>query len=396
MNRPLQAAFLPWSRRLDRALVALFAVSVGVAQTQAVLPPIAESLPGNAAVSMPLRWSHGTMQTIVDASLLPPGLSGSSITAVRLRRPAFLGEPAYGPVTRTITLRIGFGAMQARYLTSESCVNRPISGTPQPQPCAPHNSNVGTHITVGPSVYLIGASSAPSPGNVHGDDLLVIPLPTPLPVTAGNLFVEFEVTDIPMTIGDNWVDAVWMSGGVDRGYVVPVGDGSCQTSGPLELLWADSAPPRRGFDAQLQLRGGPANTPSYIMIGLDPLGAPQGPANLGFASDLGLLAQPLAGCHQWTPFDAVVAATTNAAGGLAITIPLPANLTGVGDEIGVQCATVDAQRAGLPLALSNGVLMKLDSAGIDDRCATAFFVGGATTSSWAPDPGLMPVLVLDY
>ena len=63
-----------------------------------------------------------------------------------------------------------------------------------------------------------------------------------------------------------------------------------------------------------------------------------------------------------------------------------------GDRIGIQCAQLGPQA--LP-TISNGLILQLDTAGIDDQCATVFFLSGSTQAAWLPDKGLMPVLGLD-
>ena len=152
------------------------------------------------------------MQVIVDAPLLPPNFVGNTITGIRLRRPAFLEEPPYPAMQRTITVRAGFAPMLGRQLSTDLLVNRP--GT------LPNNQ--GALITVaGPSVFSIAASNPASGNQSLGDEFLVIPFSPPLPVVAGNLFLEFETTDTPFSVETHqWVDAVWLENGNDQGYVV--------------------------------------------------------------------------------------------------------------------------------------------------------------------------------
>jgi len=55
------------------------------AQTLTVLPAVCAHAPGNAAIAMPLHWSQGTMQVLVERTLLPAALS--QISGIRMRRP---------------------------------------------------------------------------------------------------------------------------------------------------------------------------------------------------------------------------------------------------------------------------------------------------------------------
>lgn len=59
-------------------------------------------------MSLPLRWSEGTLQVRIDDVLLPANFVGKTISGVRLRRPTFLHEPAYPALQRTLTIRAGF------------------------------------------------------------------------------------------------------------------------------------------------------------------------------------------------------------------------------------------------------------------------------------------------
>ena len=128
-------------------------------------------------------------------------------------------------------------------------------------------------------------------------------------------------------------------------------------------------------------------------LGLDPLTAGVSPVFLGYGAALDPLVPGLGGCHQWAPAQAVLGDIADAAGGLDIQFPLTAASTTAGDRLGVQCAQLAPQP--LP-AISNGVMMMLDNAGVGDQCAVVFFVAGATQATWVPDVGLMPVLVFDF
>ncbi len=356
------------------------------AQTRAVVPAIAEQLPGNAAVSLPLRWSQGTMVVSIDAALLPAALAGRTITGLRMRRPAFLGEPAYPAQQRTITVRAAFSSRASAQLSGTRSANWP-TGT----------SATGLPIVAGPAVIAVQATTAPNAPQATGDEFLVIPFAAPLPVVTGNLLLEFEVQGAQFAVDSPWVDAVWSQGGVEQGYAVPVGNGTCTTqTQPLHLTWSASQAPTRGTSAVLTLAGAPVLAPCFVWVGLEPLQHPLGAGFLGFGASLSGLDPGLAGCSQWIPLDAQWGATTGAIGNATISFPLPVTLTTAGQKLGVQAAVLDPVRPGIPLDFANGVIMALDRTGLGNRCATMLIPGTGTQSPWAPDVGLMPVIVLEY
>lgn len=361
-------------------------------QSRAVVPAICAELPGNAAVSLPLRWSHGTMQVRIDAGLLPGTLAGQSLLGLRLRRPAFLGEGSYAALQRTLTVRAAFqGDHRAAQMNQDRAFNRPAS-----------------LVTVfGPAAVTVAATASVGPGGLLGSEYLHLPFTAPLPVptAAGqHLFLEFETSDAPLVVSaEHWIDAVWFENGNDRGYAVPLGDGGCSSrSEPFTLRWTGSAAgPARGGSAQLRVSGAwPAGSGGVAfvlpLLGFDPQHRAPGPAFVGFGASLAGFDPALAGCHQWTPIDAQWSGTPDAGGGYTISFALPPNRTTVGQRIGVQCAMVDLGRAGVPASFTNGVLLVLDTAGVGDRCGTVFFPGAATISPWLPSIGLMPVVVLEY
>lgn len=351
------------------------------AQSRAVVPAVATELPGNAALALPLRWSQGVLHVIVDAQLLPANFVGQQITGLRLRRPAFLGEGAYAAVQRTLTVRAGFTTMQPVQITQSRAANQP--------------ANLLT--VAGPAVFSVGASSPPVPPASLGDEFLVIPFATPLLVGAGNLFLEFESGDGPLRLDDPWVDAVWMRGGVDTGYVVPVGNGGCTTRNePLELRWTGAGGPQRGGSASFVLQGTAPNALVFAWFGLDPRQHPLGATWLGYGASLQPLDPLLVGCHQWAPIDANWLGFAGEGGTFTVQFALPPGPTRPGDRIGVQAAALDSGRAGLPLSFSSGAMLVLDSAGVRNLCSCVHFPGSSANSPWYPDHGLMPVLALEY
>lgn len=366
------------------------AISSGLpAQAVAVVPPIAATLPGNAAVSMPFRWSQGTMQVRIDAALLPPTFVGQTITGLRLRKPSALFEPAYAPRTRTLTVRGGFHPGLAWQASPTLAVNRPASAG----------------VLFGPTAVTTQATPATGVATAHGATMLEIQFATPLPVVAGNLFLEFETTDTSLTVSaDDWVDAVWLDNGTEDGYAVQVGAGTCTTrSTRTELSWVGATGPRVGQTANLRLSGAPptvAGTPQfgYVLawIGLEPVTRGIAPTYVGYGGDLVALSPGLAGCRQWAPIDASWGGFTDVAGTFAVNVALTGGAATIGRQIGVQAAWLDTSRSGLPLSVSNGVTLVLNSIQVGNRCSTVFFPGTDTVTPWPVEVGLMPVITLLY
>ncbi len=350
-------------------------------QTSSTIPAALQRIPGNAAVSMPLRWSHGVMQVRIDAPLLPAGFVGRTITGLRLRKPAFLREPAYGGLQRTLTVRGGFHASNAWQVGYDLAANRPA----------------GLTVLYGPSPVAIGPTVATGAATDVGADLLDLTFAMPLPVVAGNLFLEFEVGDAPLVVGaEHWVDAVWYANGAETGHAVTVGAGTCTTRAvPTELVWDAATGPAVGGTARLRLGGAPPAAFACAWFGLDPVPRAAGGSYAGYGGSLGALSVGLLGCHQWAPLDATWIGSADAAGTWPVTFQLAASATTIGMRIGVQAAWLDPSRPGtIPLSVSNGVMLVLDRVGTGNRCSTAFFPAGATTSPWFPSIGLMPVVTL--
>lgn len=353
------------------------------AQVQSVVPSACASLPGNAALSMPLRWSHGTMQVRIESTLLPANFIGRTITSLRLRRPSFLGEPAYPALQRTLTVRGAFHAEHAWQMGQDLVLNR---------------TTVGAPILFGPAVVSVAATSAPPAGASVGEAYLVIPLATPLPVIAGNLFLEFETSDAPLQVSNqHWVDAVWFEDGIETGYAVPVGNGSCTTrTAPTELVWTGATGPQVSGTASLRLSGAPPGGLLFSWVGLDPVPRAATPTYMGFGGSFGALDPGLAGCHQWAPVDALWSATADLGGGYNVSFALAPTFAAVGTKLGVQCCWLDLSRPGLPFSASNGVMLTVNQIGVANKCTTVYFPGTATWSPWLPFYGQMPVLTLEH
>ncbi|MEO6593813.1 MAG: hypothetical protein ABIP94_03575 [Planctomycetota bacterium] len=357
------------------------------AQTTAVIPNAFTTLPGNAALSLPLRWSHGTMQVRIGASLLPAGIIGQTITGFRLRRPSLPGDVAYGALQRTLTVRGGFDSQPAVWMGTNLVANRPM----------------GMSVLFGPATVTVAPTPAPGPASTVGPSFLHVVLTQPLPVVAGTLFLEFETSDAPLQISaDHWVDGVWFQSGVETGYVGSFGDGSCTTRvEPTELRWNDPAQgPHVGGTAALEVRGAPPTTATSVgfvlaWASVDPQGQSANGTYVGFGGSLGALDPGLAGCHQWAPFDVTWFGVTNAQGRFASSFALT-GAASIGMRLGVQAAWFDQSRPGLPLSFSNGLVLVLNSVGVGDQCNTAFFPAAAANTPWLPYVGQMPVLELEY
>ena len=352
-------------------------VEAAPAQNGAVVPPLCAALPGNAALAMPLRWSHGTLQVWIDPQLLPAGLVGQSLTGVRFRRSTLLGDGANPTLTRTITVRGGYRPETAGAMGPTLAGNRPA----------------GMQVLFGPGPITSVATPAPSAGSAVGEDLLVIPFTTPLPYATGSLVLEFEVDDAPLQISTaHWVDAVWFVGTQDNGYAVTVGVGSCTThSVPTELRWV-GASPAAGVTGSLELRG--VRTPP---VGATPIAQwlTVSPRANNFGISLTTLDPGLVGCHQWAATDILWFGSAGPTGTFAASIPLPTTAT-LDTELGAQAAWLDGNRTGLQASVSNGVVLRLGYTGTGNFCASAFFLGDATTSLWPVSFAQMPVLRLDY
>lgn len=364
----------------------LAALASAVAQSTAIVPSICTNLPGNAAVSMPLRWSHGTMQVFVDSILLPPNFVGQSITGLWLRRPTLPGDVAYASITRTLTVRGGFTSNLAAQFVGSIPQNRPAN----------------TIVLFGPSSVISSPVAAPGATTVLGADLAHVVFTTPLLVTAGTLFLEFETSDTPLSVSsDHWVDAVWFANGNDQGYAVAVGDGSCTTRPePVRLRWTAAGGPAPGTTATVEVSGAPptaggATGYALVWAGLDPQTQGPGVGYLGFGASLTAIDPGMVGCHQWAPFALTWFGATDAAGKFTATLPIP-GAAAVGLRLGLQGAWVDTTRPVLPLSLSNGLMLVVGSAGVGNHCNTMFFPAGTTVSPWAPFVGQMPVLRLEY
>ena len=347
----------------------------GVAQSTTTVPSVCATLPGNAAVSMPLRWSHGTMQVFIEAGMLPASLNGQTLTGMRLRRSTLLGEVGYPALQRTLTIRGGFQPFLAAQMQGSIVQNRPSNAA----------------VLFGPAVVTIAASPAPSATTVVGDAFVDIDFTTPLPMGSGTLFLELEAGDAPLSISSgHWVDAVWMQAG-DGGYAATVGTGGCTSRPePTVLRWGGGLGPTPGTAAPLRVEGLPPSALVLHWLGLDPQGA-----GAGFGLPLLPLDPTLVGCYAWAPLAVSWTSTANAQGVATTSFAVPGS-TPAGTRFGVQSAWLDLTRPSLPFSFSNGLVLVSGTAGIGTRCGTMFFPGTAQTSPWPIYLGQMPVLQLKH
>ena len=361
---------------------------LALAQSTATVPPVCEGLPGNAAVAMPLRWSEGTLQVFVDQGLLPPNLVGASLTGLRLRRSVLPGDVAYPALTRTLTVRGGIRLASAAAAGANLAANRPP----------------GVQTLFGPATVQVPATSAPGPATTTGETFVQITFSSPLAVTAGTLFLEFEVSDAPLTISSgHWVDAVWFEDGVDEGMIVPVGDGSCTSrSEPTALRVTGVGGPVAGGGVGLVVSGVPPTNPftgetGFVIAwaGVDPAGRPAGAGYLGYGASFGAIDPTMTACHQWAPLDFSWVGTSDLAGRFSTSFTVPGSAA-IGARLGLQAAWLDPSRPSLPLSLSNGLQLVCSGAGVGTSCSSCFFPGTSTTSPWGAEIGQMPVLLLDY
>lgn len=371
--------------RLVPVLVGFLLAAACPAQNTAVVPALLATLPGNAATSMPLRWSQGVMQVVIDHALIPGAACTGGIQGLRLRRPAFFGEPAYGAITRMLTVRAAVTQTEARHL----------------QPYRDRNTPTTVQIVFGPAPVTIAATPAFGRGDALGPELLTIPFAVPiaLPNTGDHLYLEFETSDTAMQVdAGNWVDAVQFENGVDAGYDVPVGNGGCGSQAvPMTLQWTGAAAPARGTTAALQMVGAPANSFAVALLSFDPQARAPGGSFFGFGADLGGFG--MTGCHQWSALDYWLNLTTSNAGIGQVGFAIPTTNLRPGDRLGVQVAVLDPAANAAGVSMTNGVVLVLDQSGVGNQAASVFYPGPTTPTSlspWRPYVGLMPVLVLEY
>lgn len=366
-------------------LVLILAMACPAQRTAAIPAPLGDALPGNAAVSAPLRWERGMIQVIYQASVLPNGFgAGTTVTGITLRRPAFVDEPAYGAVTRS--LRVWMAS------TTRGVVGPSTRG-----------NYVGTPVEVVPLTTMqIGASQPTGPGDAVGSDLLFLPFTTAFTVgTQPNLFLQIEMHGPTFAVAnDNWVDAVWFPAGADEGFATHVGNGGCAAvqGTRSRLVWNGPDSPAGGTTASVLASGLAPLAPVFFAVQPNPQAS-----TLPFGSTLSTFGAPA--CFLWgEPLDAFFQ-FTDASGRATWSAPLPGGVAG-GLQFGIQAFNVADLSQPVPRT-TNGIVMLTEPAGIGPAVSTLMHTDVPVfpvpanpqqnyVSPIAPFPGLAPVVQLHF
>ncbi len=365
-------------------IACLLSAALAPAQTWVTIPAGFDELPGNAAVSMPGRWSWGTVQVAFHEDLLTD-LQGQTITRLRLRRPSFHDEPAYGAVTRTFQISLGPFTPDPAFLSGQRTQN--------------NDDNNPMPVVFGPQSVSIPATPAPSQTDVTGPWFIDVPLTQPFTVpVSGNLLLEWRTLDSSLAIDPlNFVDAVWMQNGEDKGLAVPVGQHGCGGTGttPMRLTATGNPHPAFGSSSSFRLEGAKAQAPVHMVFGFDPLDMA---VPVPFGTDIAV--EPFAtGCQLWTPLDFVIdAGSTGQQGTYNYSFDFPPTNSLQGMQIGVQALVVEAADPveDSQIVASNGVVLWMDSIEVGDKVATQMWLQDDDWSSWSPFSGLTPVIQFGY
>lgn len=358
------------------------------------IPSQFETVPGNVALSLPARWSKGTLQVILDQELLQP-LLGQSITHLRLRKPAFLGEQAYG--SRTLDFRVTFSTApyRAKFISRR-----------------PEDNRGSNPIVVFDGPVTLAATPAPAQADAVGADLITLVFDQPYLVGAGNLTIEWqtgtETTTMEVSV-DHWIDAVWHAGGTDAGLAVTIGQGGCNTPGSsvIELEMSRGATPGFGQTVSFDLSGAAANAEVLIMLRLVQAESPT--LIPGYGGSMAALDLP--DCTLWSsilPGDSrtalfsgrggagrhnqVILARANALGRLRISADIPDLPELHGQQMTAQALVVDGQS----LIASNGLILFLNRTSFQGHAAMIFIPDDFTISIWSPWYGSTPVFDFGY
>jgi hypothetical protein len=363
---------------LRAAAAALAATASAWAQTFASIPAAMERVPGNAGVSMPVRWSQGVMQVVVERRLWPAALVGPQITRLRLRRASFLDEGAYGP--RRVRLRAAAGptTQAASQLGVNLAANRPTGATE----------------ILALRDYDVPATPRPGRGAAVGVDLLDLQLDVPFQLSGTAMFFEWQTAGATFDVSpDHWIDMVSLPG-ADEGVSVPLGNGGCgnHSSGfPMVLEQVDGAP---GFGRSVRyvVRNALPLAATVLIASIEPELRP--PFGLGFGYDMGSAAP---GCFLWAMGDFWVAGVTGAGGDVALTMPYPDLAWARGRRVGAQALSLDPPASIFSLSFSNGVLSTMNTTGIGRGAGTVLAFGASPVDSpWLPFIGSLPVVLFGY
>lgn len=340
-----------------------------------------ERVPGNAAISMPVRWSVGLMQVLLEQSVLPTSMPTRPLQRVRVRRPAFASDPP-DPV-RTIDCELRLASVQnvARHMTIDMVANRPATLTVV---AARRTVNV-------PATAAIGA------GDAVGADLIDLPLDAPYSFAGPNLFLEWENFAPTLDVSSgHWIDAVHAVGGTDLGAAMPLGSNGCGSRGgatTMTLRADTTAPPAAGSAFPLLLNQALPTSAGVVFTFFDPL--LRGPLGLGFGQNLTPLGLP--GCHLWAGPDLQYPAISDSTGDVRVSVALPASPLLRGRLVSLQAIMLDPAANGRGIAVSSGMLLRPNFLGVFDRAVTILdHRGGGGISPWPPFLGLTPVLQFGF
>jgi hypothetical protein len=351
-------------------------------------------IPGNVALSLPARWSKGTLQVILDAELLLP-LAGQSITHLRMRKPAFLLEGAYASRQLDFKVTLSTAPHRARF----------ISGIPA-------NNRGPDQIVVFDGPVNLAATPAPAAGDRVGADLIDLVFNQPYQLGSAGLTIEWEtgLSGTTMDVSpEHWVDAAWHTGGIDQGLAVTIGQGGCNSAGGsvVHLEMNRDATPGFGKTLRFKLSGAPPNSQVHLLVDLvDEARADLIPGYGGAMDALGL-----PDCRLWTrlPAGSVRAGIFTGRGGQN---PPSQQLQGVTDGLGELVLKVDmpdtpelhgrqmtAQALvaeGSRLVASNGLVLFMNQAPFKDHAALIFVPDDYVQTIWAPWRGGSPILQFGF
>ncbi|MEZ5966424.1 MAG: hypothetical protein R3F56_21490 [Planctomycetota bacterium] len=362
-------------------LVPLMACGVTAQIRWESAPPGFERVPGNAAISMPVRWSVGLMQVLFEQSVLPASLTAQPLQRMRLRRPAFAGDPADPARTIDCELRLGDSQLLARQMGWDMPANRPASLT----------------VVAARRTYSVPATPALGAGDAIGADMIDLPLDAPFTFAGPSLFVEWQNYAPNQNVSTgHWTDAVHATGGVDLGGSMTLGSHGCGSrSGTttMTLTANGSSPPAAGSAFPLLLRQAVPTAPGVLFTFFDPL--LRNPLGLSFGQDLTVLGLP--GCFLWAGPDIQTPIASDVVGEARASVTLPSSTLLRGRLVAVQALVLDTAANGLGVAASSGVLLRPNFMGVFDRVVTVLDNRPtAGTSLWPPFLGLAPILQLGF
>ena len=354
-----------------------------LAQTSTTLPLGFDRLPGNAALSMPVRWSWGRMQIIYDDEQLAP-LDGLTITRLRLRRPNFFDEPAYPSVQRTFEISIGPAGRTAQTVHAQPDLNLPAAGQ--------------MTVVFGPAPVTIGGTAEAAAGDVVGATIVDVALTQPytVQVTPGeHLLVDWKCVDTGLTVSSGaWVDAVRMPGAASLGLAVPVGQNGCGGFGGAPIanrldVAEDSRHPAFGSETTLVLGNAQPSRQLWLLLGID-VHLMTIPAAFG-APLVNFPIPTPSGCRAWSPLDGILLSVgdTSPSGTFSYDLDFPANPAFQGIQLGFQAMILEDPPQ---LAFSSGLILWMDDVGLGGQIGTCLTLADETEATWDSFRGATPIV----